>query len=179
MDSNSSILDCSNDSTIYVTSDKEAAELLYTQVEVVFASIIVSCIMAIIFLSNSAFIYTVLCVPELHTFTNAYLVNMAVADIFYVPLHCTLAVLLPYMTSPVKFDINYGQVGCLFRGILPNVCYFTSQVLITCVATERFIAICYPLYQQMVSGKSRTRKIIIGSWMFGGILALIRAVPQR
>ena len=50
------------------------------------------------------------------------------------------------------------------------VCYFTSQVLITCVATERFIAICYPLYQQMVGGKSCTRKIIIGSWIFGGNL---------
>ena len=53
---NISISDCSNDSTIYISNEKEAAELLYFQAEVVFSSIIVPCMMVVSFLSNSAFI---------------------------------------------------------------------------------------------------------------------------
>ena len=175
---NSGILDCSYDSTIYITSEKEAAELLYTPVEVVFASIIVPCMMAISFLSNSAFIYTVYCMPELHTITNAYLVNMAVADIIYVNLGGTLVFLLPYMMSSVKDDVHYGFIGCFSRGLVSNSCYFASFILVTCVAVERFLAICHPLYQQMVSGKSRTIKIIVTSWLLAGIFAVTVYVPQ-
>ena len=175
---NSSFTVCSNDTTIYINNEKEAAQLLYSPMEVVFSSIIVPCMIAVSFLSNSAFIFSVYRMPDLHTIVNAYLVNMAVADIIYVHLHSTLVFLLPYMMSPVKQDVGYGQIGCLFRGIVANLCYYTSFVLITCVAVERFLAICHPLYQQMVSGKSRTVKIIIVSWLMGGIFALGLQVPQ-
>ena len=174
---NSSISDCSNGSTRYINDEREAAELLYSSVEVAFASIVVPCMMAISFLTNSAFIYTVYRRPELHTITNAYLVNMAVADIIYVEVDGIVHFVLPCMMSPLKSAVHFGQSECIVH-VFVNISYYTSFVLITCVAVERYLAICYPFYQQMVSGKSRTIKIIIASWLLGGIFTSITAVPQ-
>ena len=87
---NSSILDCSNISTINITNEKEAAEILYSPVQHVLSGVLVPCMMAVSFLSNSAFILIVYRMPELCTITNAYLVNMAVADLVYIELHGTL-----------------------------------------------------------------------------------------
>ena len=80
--------------------------------------------------------------------------------------------------SPVKNNVHYGQIGCIFRATVGNICYYTSFLLVTCVAVERFLAICYPLYQQMISCKSRTIKIIVASWLLGGIFAAGLQVPQ-
>ena len=175
---NSSTSDCSNDSTIYVGNDKEAAELLYSPVEVVFYSIIVPCIMVVSFLSNFAFIFTVYRMPELRTITNAYLVNIAVADIIFVELDGFVHFVFPYMMSPLKLAVHFGQSECIIHASV-NIFYYTSFILITCVAVERFLAICHPFYQQMVSGKSRTIKIIIASWLLGGIFAVGLQVHQK
>ena len=159
------------------TMREKAAELLYSPGEVVFSSIIVPCMMAVSFLSNSAFIYTVYRMSELRTKANAYLVNIAVADIIFLEIDGTLNYVLPYMMSPLKTNVLYGQIECIIRGLLGVTCYYTSFILLTWVAFERFLAICHPLYQWMVSGKSRTMKIIIISWLLGGIFASSNAVP--
>ena len=175
---NSSILDCSNYSTInIINNEKQAADLLFSPIEVVLSSIIVPCIMAASLLSNSAFIFTVYRQSELHTITNAYLVNLAVADLLFVQLDGIGHFVLPYMKSEVK-TVHNGQFECLFRVMFSNMCYYTSFVLVTCVAVERFVAISYPLHQQIVSGKSRTIKIIISSWLLGGIFAAVLHVPR-
>ena len=174
----SSFSDCSNDSTRYINNENEAAELLYSPVEAVFYSIIVPCIMAVSFLSNSAFIFAVYRQPELRTITNAYLVNVAVADIIYVEVNGFVHFVFPYMMSPLKLAIHFGQSECILHAFR-NIFYYTSFLLITCVAVERFLAICHPLYQRMVSGKSRTIKIIIASWLLGGIFAVGLQVLQR
>ena len=71
--------------------------------------------MAVSFISNCTFIYTVYSIPELRTITNAYLVNMAVADIIFVEIDGTLNYLLPYMMSPVKANVHYGLIECIIR----------------------------------------------------------------
>ena len=57
--------------------------------ESVHKCIIVTCVMALNLLSNSTFIYIVYLISELRTITNAYLVNMPVADVMYVNLSGT------------------------------------------------------------------------------------------
>ena len=175
---NFGISNCSSDSTIYINSEKEAAEMRYSPMENVLTSIIVPCIMVVSWLSNSAFIYTVYRMSELHTITNAYLVNMALADVIFVQLEGILHYILPYMMSPLKSAVHFGQSECVLHAFA-NIFYYTSFISITCVAVERFLAICYPLYQQMVSGKSRTIKIIFASWLLGGIFAAGLQVPQK
>ena len=67
--------------------------------------------MAVSCLSNSVFIYTVYCIPELRTITNAYPVNTAVADIIFVVISGRRNYVLPYMMSPLKGNVHYGQIG--------------------------------------------------------------------
>ena len=172
------ISECSSESTIYITNEKDAAEWLYSSADVIFASIVVPCMMTLGFLSNSAFIYTVYRIPELRTITNAYLVNMAIADLIYIELHGVLVFVLSYSMSPIKGDVHFGQIRCFIRSMISVTCYHTSFILVTCVAVERFLAICHPLYQQKVNGKSRTVKIIITSWLLVGIITSILNVPQ-
>ena len=62
-------------------------------------------------------------VPELHTITNAYLVNMAVANIIYVNLSGTLVFILPHLMSSGNDDVHFGSVGCFSQGIVSNSCY--------------------------------------------------------
>ena len=147
--------------------------MFYTPAEDVFHTIVVPCLMIFCFLSNSAFIYTVYCTPNLQTITNFYLVNMAVADLIFTEVNSILVYIYPYIKSPVQRDVYYGQSGCIANAIIGRTCFFTSYMLITTVTTERFIAICYPLYQRMMSGKSRTVKVIIMSWLLGFILATL------
>ena len=174
----SSFSECSNYSTISINSENEAAELLFSPIEVVFYSIIVPCMMVVSLLSNSAFIFTVNCSPELHTITNAYLVNLAVADLLFVEVDGIVHFVLPYMTSPLKSTVTFGQSECIVHAFVVGIFYYASFTLVTCVAVERFMAICHPLYQQIVSGNSRTIKIIIISWLLGGIFAATVFIPQ-
>ena len=151
--------------------------MLYSPMENVLSSIMVPCIMAASFLTNFAFIYTVYCISELHTITNAYLVNMAVADIIFVQLEGGIRYILPYMMSPLKSAVHFGRSECIIHGCA-SIFYYTSFILITCVAVERFLAICYPLYQQIVSGKPRTKKIIMAAWLLGCIFTAGLQVHQ-
>ena len=151
---NTTISDCSNDSKLYINTDEDVAEILYSAGESVLSGIIVPCIVVVSFLSNSTFIYTVYRVTELRTITNAYLVNMAVADIIYVEICGTLYHVFPYMVSPLKGNVHYGQIECITRSLVGVTGFYTSFILVTCVAVERYLAICHPLYQHMVSGKS-------------------------
>ena len=142
---NYSISNCDNGYTINIVIEKKAAELLYSPVEGLFSSIVVPCIMVLSFLSNSAFIYTVYHMPELRTITNAYLVNMAIADISYVQIDGIVHFVLPYMMSSLKLSVTFGQSECIIHAFIVNIFYYTSFTLISCVAAERFLAICYPI----------------------------------
>ena len=149
----------------------EAVKLLYTPTEEALNTIVIPCIMAISILVNSAFIYTVYCSPNLHTVTNAYLVNVAVSDILFIGISGTFHYLSVYLLSPLRNDVYYGEIGCVLTLMGTDTAYFTSVLLLTFVTMERYFAICHPFKQRMISGKSRTRNIIIGSWLFGCLLS--------
>ena len=51
------------------------------------------------------------------------------------------------------------------------IMYSTSLVLTTLVCVERCYAICRPLQLRLVSGKNRTMKFILLSWLIGILLA--------
>ncbi len=108
----------------------------------------------------------------MHTITNAYLVNVSIAD-FLLVVPGTGGYLLNYWASPVRLDVPYFKswIGCTVTFGFGYFMYATSMVLISLVAVERYCAICRPLQLRLVSGKRRTAKLIMASWLLGILLS--------
>ncbi|XP_072022701.1 thyrotropin-releasing hormone receptor-like [Amphiura filiformis] len=49
--------------------------------------------------------------------------------------------------------------------------YFASILLITLATVEKYYGICHPFQHRLVTGKSRTVRIIAISWVFGSVLS--------
>ena len=159
----------------YITLDLShilaASTFLYSTTENLFMTIGVPILIAIGVLANAAFIFTVFRVRSMHTITNAYLVNVSIADLLFVAFGAS-SYLINYYSSPVRFDAYYRTwIGCACSFGIVYVTYSTSLIIITLVAFERYCAICRPLQLRIVSGKTRTTKLIIASWILGILLA--------
>ncbi|XP_072046380.1 thyrotropin-releasing hormone receptor-like [Amphiura filiformis] len=163
--------ECNPYITLNLSHPQAAATFLYSTTENYFFIIGVPILIAVGVLTNSAFIFTVYRVRSMRTITNAYLVNVAAVDLMFVAFGAGLY-LSNYYSSPVRFDIIYKTwIGCVGSFGFVYVTYSTSLVLITLVAVERYCAICRPLQLRAVSGKGRTTKLIIASWLLGVLLA--------
>ena len=81
----------------------------------------------------------------MQTITNAYLTNLAVADIVII-LTMVYDILIRYLLSPlVEKSPYFTDLGCTsVHGIL-YISGFSSNFLILFVSIERYSAICRPL----------------------------------
>ncbi len=150
-----------------------ASEMLYTSTDLIMHLVIVPCLMAIGFFTNASFLYTIWRSPELQTIPNAYLASLAIADLIFIEWDGILFFVLPYVKSSVKRDFGMSPFGCQIVTTINVMCFYTSVILISTVAVERYIAVCHPLHQRTVSSKSRTTKLITFAWILGAILSLV------
>lgn len=100
----------------------------------------------------------------LHTKTNVFVLNLAIADLF-------LAVFaMPFtLVSSIKYEWIFGNAMCQILGFLNSVFCEASIMTLTFVSLERFIAIVYPLkYETLITPKRV--KIVIGFIWFQAIL---------
>ncbi len=154
------------------TFDTIAVErILYSRTTDIRYVIVVPCVMIFNLLVNSAFLYTVYHSPNLHTVTNVYLVNVAIADILFVEISCILGHLTAYLLSPNQYYDYYGGIGCILSFVVGSSCYFVSLILLTFVTMERYFAICHPIKHRLLRGKFRTTKIIFASWIYALLLS--------
>ena len=143
-----------------------ATKILHTRADTLFTNVSIPIILIIGILGNCTFIYTVSRVSSMRTITNAYLVNMAVADIIFVST--SVVTIIGYYTSPVAGDTFFASwVGCTLAWGLPYMLYFTSLLSVFFVTVERYYAICRPLQHRIVTGKTRTKRLILSSWICG------------
>ena len=91
----------------------------------------------------------------LQTKTNAFVVNLALADLL-------LSVLaMPFtLASSVTYDWVFGDVMCRVHGVFNSLFCEASILTLTFVSLERFVAILYPLrYEEIMT--ARTTKIMV------------------
>ena len=136
-------------------------------------TIIVPIICTIGILANLAFLFTVARVRRMQIVTNYYLVNLGVADIVFMALTLGLYV-NSYRYSPLRHNVPYqSSLGC-WGTIYPfYLSYYTSILLVTLVAVERFFMICMPIKYRLIKGKSRTVKMIAACWGVSLVLAAL------
>ena len=96
----------------------------------------------------------------LHTKTNVFVLNLAIADLF-------LAVFaMPFtLVSSIKYEWIFGNAMCQIVGVLNSVFCEASIMTLTFVSLERFIAIVYPLKYEALITPKRVKFVIAFIWL--------------
>ena len=143
---------------------------LYTTIEEWFVKLLFPLTLLIGVTGNGAFMYVVIRVKRMHTVTNYYLFNLAIADIIYVGFN-TVGLIYTYYKSPVRYDtFVQTTIGCYILVAPIYASYVASICLVTLVTLERYYGILMPLKHRMINTKSRTKKIIALSWLVSIII---------
>ena len=145
-----------------LSNEVDAEEVLLTSSELFILRVINPILLCIGVIANGAFLFAVIKVKRLHTVTNYYLFNLAIADIVFIayPIGIYFALVL---LTPVRND--YPMKSCWVTFWISVSCYFASTGIVTSVTLERYLAICKPLHHRSINTKSRTIKILIFNWI--------------
>ena len=96
----------------------------------------------------------------LHTKTNAFVLNLAIADLFL----AVLAMPFTFITS-IKYDWIFGKAMCQILGVLNSIFCEASIMTLTFVSLERFVAIVYPLKYEILVTPKRVKFVIGYIWL--------------
>lgn len=107
--------------------------------------------------------------PYMHTATNYYLFNLAVADLLVLLFGLPLELYRFWSAYPWIF----GEVFCVWRSVMAESCTNASVLTITAFTVERYIAICHPMRTKTMSSFSRVIKVIVIIW----IISFSSSVP--
>ncbi|CAD5125171.1 DgyrCDS13413 [Dimorphilus gyrociliatus] len=105
----------------------------------------------------------------MQTPTNAYLFNLAVADLIVLILGLPHEICITWQTYP---DI-FGGIFCVARALIAETSTYASILTITAFTAERYVAICHPMWSHTMSKIKRAIKIIIIIWF----VSLVCAAP--
>ncbi|XP_064625206.1 pyrokinin-1 receptor-like [Lineus longissimus] len=103
----------------------------------------------------------------MHTTTNYYLFNLAMADLLVLFLGLPQEIYQFWSAYPWVF----GEVFCIFRVFAAEASTYASILTITAFTVERYIAICHPLKAHTVSTLGRAVKVIIVIWIVSAVCA--------
>ena len=155
---------CTPRNTIQLPNDEVAETFLQNDLNLLIGRVVLPIVILIAFFSNFAFIYMVWRVSRMHTITNYYLINVAIADLIFA---CVVSPMYAYSTST---SVLYGNVPfnitgiCLFLFGSAWFTWFASVIGVTVVSFERFIAVCYPFHTHQMQSKLRAKLIMVGIW---------------
>ena len=151
---------------VFLYSERERI-ILYTLLPIIFVVGV---------LSNIAFIFVIIRVPNLQTATNCYLVNKSVCDISLLVV-ATGIYSYNFAVSPLRNDnplftvTNLRHSCTIFWGFIYTM-YFVSILFISVVTAERYAAICFPLKHRIVAGNKHTTRLTISCWIISIALAI-------
>ncbi|XP_063786004.1 olfactory receptor 1E16-like [Pseudophryne corroboree] len=126
----------------------------------IFAGILFMYLMTAI---GNLIIITLVClVPQLHTPMYFFLCNLSIADITYVSV--TLPKLLSILITQ---DHKISFYGCISQLYFFLLCGQAEIFILTCMAYDRYVAICKPLQYSMIMRKKVLIVMSAFSWLIG------------
>ncbi|XP_072033012.1 thyrotropin-releasing hormone receptor-like [Amphiura filiformis] len=143
---------------------EEAKPYMYTTANRIFVTVGVPIVLVVGIVGNVGFLIVLFRIKHMRNITNFYLANLSIADSCLL-LMGALQYLWTYIHSPL--DVNFvfaTTLGCAVPNFLVYFCYFASVLLVTLIATERYLAICHPLEHHTITGKRRSFRLISVTW---------------
>ncbi|XP_038057923.1 thyrotropin-releasing hormone receptor-like [Patiria miniata] len=160
------------DTLVFVETEEEVEQYMYSPMEKIVNTYILPIIMAIGLLSNIAFLFVVARVHRMRTVVNVYLVSLAFADILFLGAAMGQEI-AHFASSPIAKDQGNINFGCfIVIYVVSYIAFFTSEFLVTAVAFERFYAVCRPM--KVFVGNAdpwNASKLVVLSWVVAAILA--------
>ena len=135
-------------------------------------SIFVIIVMLLSIIGNSLVLAVLRRNPRLRTITNAYVINLAVADIL-MALFCMPLTVISLLT--VQWSL--GEFMCKLQAILGVSMSFLSLQIMTLMAVNRYFRIVHPRKFPSIFTKRSTIVMICAIWIFG--LCLVKYMFGR
>ena len=174
---NAAIL-CSEDNTLNISDAVTAEKWLWSYIDVIILSQIISALSFVGIVGNGAFLFTILRLRHMKNSLRSYLFNLGICDIFYLiaPNNGQLVV---HFNTPVSYRTIAvdSTLGCISWVISTHAWYFAGIKLTTVITVERYLAVCVPLRYRPMVGKKRTFKILAFVW-FAAVSVAFTIVPQ-
>lgn len=166
------VYDIRNASSMFIkdglTKSYSEEILTYT----VFAFIVIVGLVA-----NGVFIFVVYKVERMRTVMNAYLVNLAIADMIILG-YGYLDRFYYYVSTPLNAGTEFlGPIYCIVA-VLLEFTYYVSLFTVLMFSMERYTAVCRPMQHMKISNTSRTRLILLGTWIFAFVFATLQ-IPGK
>ncbi|KAL6057171.1 hypothetical protein STEG23_030047 [Scotinomys teguina] len=110
---------------------------------------------------NLLIILTVSSDSHLHTPMYFFLSNLSVVDI------CFISTTFPRVILNIQTHCQViSYVGCLTQMSLVIIFACMDNMLLAVMAYDQFVAICHPLYYQVIMNPSRCGVLLLGSFLF-------------
>nr|XP_006993496.2 olfactory receptor 7E24-like [Peromyscus maniculatus bairdii] len=110
---------------------------------------------------NLLIILTVSSDSHLHTPMYFFLSNLSIVDI------CFISTTVPRLIMDLQSHCQViSYVGCLTQMSLYIIFGCMDDMLLSVMAYDRFVAICHPLYYQVVMNPSRCGVLLLGSFLY-------------
>ena len=171
---------CDGDATLDLrfAGEEQLAGYFYSQEErfIILAFYPISFLFGLV--ANISFLLVLFQIREMRTITNAYLGNLAVADILFL---CSVDYhfLFSYFPSPKVKSLAYtSSAGCAINVTIQYMAHFASIALVFLMTVERYLGICKTFYHRLIIAKGRTLKLIIFAWVFGLAYACAFVAPR-
>ena len=140
--------------------DEIVASMFYTEYVCLLMNYILPSILAVGLFGNLSFLFTLIRVPTMRTITNAYLAALAVTDICFI-LIIGSRYIWTITKSPLVFNNPFKRgFGCVLFSTMAHFLFFESNLLVTLITYERYLAICHSLKHRAYNiGKRTARQI--------------------
>ncbi|OCT90110.1 hypothetical protein XELAEV_18018726mg [Xenopus laevis] len=110
-------------------------------------------------------------VPQLQTPMYFFLCNLAILDIFYV------SVILPKLLAiTITEDQTITFYDCMIQLYCFLWCVTQEVLLLTCMAYDRYVAICMPLRYSQIINKHLCIEMAALSWLLSGINSIFHTI---
>lgn len=153
-----------------ITSLRDAQGFGYSAGERFYSIVFLPLIVCFGVVANLTFIFVVSRVPRMHTLTNCYLINLAIADVVFL-ITCVGEKVYRYGKSPIHGDDTPLQNGgCVWIYLITDTTYFVSLCFVSLVSIERYCAVCKPQNRYFVT-KSKAGVLACVAWIVSVCLA--------
>ncbi|XP_053545667.1 olfactory receptor 1468-like [Bombina bombina] len=125
--------------------------------------------MYLLAVNGNLIIVTLVCsVSQLHKPMYFFLCNLSAQDIIYVS-----AFLPKLLAIMITGDTSISFLGCFTQIFMYGFCINSEFFLLSCMAYDRYVAICIPLRYSLIMNKKYCALLITLSWCNGFLNALI------